>query len=100
MSEYSPNKVKPSIDINTFKKMETNKITLPIGMTPIKKSNKRQGFSEYITSNNRRLFDADDYDFDDVIKLKLIAQGVIHTNDENLKKKAAFYIMCEKQLES
>ena len=73
---------------------------LPIGMTPVKKSANKLGFAEYVNSKNRKLFDADDYDFNDVIRLKLIAQGVIRTDDENLKKKAAFYIMCEKQLES
>lgn len=60
---------------------------------------RKRAFTTYIDkSKNRKLFNMDDYRFRDALMMHLINSRLFESQDETMKKKAAFYSLCQEQL--
>lgn len=64
------------------------------------KVSSKEGFGELAKARSKKLFNIDDYDFSDSLRLGLISKRVIESKDEMENKRAAFYELCEQQLDS
>ena len=64
------------------------------------KKHSKLAFGELAKARSKKLFNFDDYEFEDSVKLGLISRKVIESSDEMTNKRAAFYQLCEKQLDS
>lgn len=59
----------------------------------------KAGFGELAKARAKKLFNIDDYDFSDSLRLRLISKRMIESKDEMENKRAAFYELCEQQLD-
>lgn len=60
---------------------------------------RKQPFTKYAEKvKDRKLFNTDDFRFRDVVMMNLINSRLINSQNETMKKKAAFYALCQEQL--
>jgi len=62
--------------------------------------NYKLGFGDYMTIRTKKLFNVDDHDFEDPIKMNLISKKYLTSSDELTNKRAAFYSLCKQRLDS